>query len=117
MVFIVTHTHAQQMNTRTHRLYSDPKQRPKYNLAFILTGGGKFNYFGTKRFIESELEDQDGGKMADYTLCLEGLASRGEESLHVHVSKPPPEGSDAHQLIQALNLVGLLGQICNNRYM
>lgn len=39
------------------RLYSDPLWHPKYNLLFVLSGGGKLNYFGTKYFIEDMLED------------------------------------------------------------
>ena len=40
------------------RLYSDPKQRPRSNLLFVLSGGGKLNYFGTKSLLEEEGEDK-----------------------------------------------------------
>ena len=40
-----------------HRLYSDPKIRPRYNLLFVLSGGGNFNYFGTKALLDEQLDD------------------------------------------------------------
>ena len=40
-----------------HRLYSDPKTRPRYNLLFVLSGGGNFNYFGTKALLDEQLDD------------------------------------------------------------
>ena len=39
------------------RLYSDPKTRPRYNLLFVLSGGGNFNYFGTKALLDEQLDD------------------------------------------------------------
>ena len=99
------------------RLYSDPKQRPKYNLVFILSGGGKFNYFGTKRFLETQLDEQDEDDVmprADYTLCLDSLGGRGAEELFVHVSKPPKEGGKPYELINAFNLVSDTCKIMDN---
>lgn len=45
---------------------------------------------------------------ADYTLCLDGLASQGSYDLYVHVSKPPKVDSKGHELIQALNQVNYI---------
>lgn len=87
------------------RLYNNPNHRPKYNLVFILSGGGKFNFFGTKAFLEEQVESSDSTLLssADYTLCLDTLATAGSSNLFLHFSKPPKEGSKAHGLIQALN--------------
>ncbi len=88
------------------RLYSDPKQRPKYNLLFVLSGGGKFNYFGTKHLIFDQMDNQDGGGLlpqAEYTLCLDEIAT--EDGLFVHVSKPPKEGTKPYNLLNTLNSV------------
>ena len=41
----------------TFRLYADPKQKPRYNLLFVLSGGGNLNYFGTKSLLEEQLDD------------------------------------------------------------
>lgn len=84
-------------------LYSNSQYKPKYNIFFVLTGGGKLNYFGTKYFIEDMLEDSDSFLLTDvdYAICLDALA-RGSE-LFLHVSKPPKEGTKAHELVNHLN--------------
>lgn len=37
------------------RVYAE-KNRPKYNVMFILSGGGKLNYLGSKNWIEQQME-------------------------------------------------------------
>lgn len=37
------------------RVYGE-KNRPKYNVMFILSGGGKLNYLGSKNWIEQQME-------------------------------------------------------------
>ena len=39
------------------RLYSNSQHKPRYNLLFVVAGGGNLNYFGTKYFIEDMIED------------------------------------------------------------
>lgn len=41
-------------------LYSDPKTHGKYNIVFLLTGGGKINYQGSKKWLEDQLDSLDG---------------------------------------------------------
>lgn len=41
-------------------LYGDPKTRGKYNIVFLLTGGGKLNYQGSKKWLEDQLDSLDG---------------------------------------------------------
>ena len=45
------------------RFSSQPNQNglPRYNLVFILTGGGKLNYLGSKKLLEDQLDGVDGG--------------------------------------------------------
>lgn len=103
------------------RLYSDPKQRPKYNLVFALVGGDKLNYFGTKSLLDEQLDDDSSRLVeADYTLVLDSLATpptpeAPPPSLYAHVSKPPKEGSRQQQVLVALNqsarLAGPEGQV------
>ena len=38
------------------KLYMSSRSHAKYNLLFLLSGGGKFNYQGTKRWIEDQLD-------------------------------------------------------------
>lgn len=40
-------------------LYADPKTQGKYNIVFLLTGGGKFNYQGSKKWLEDQLDTLD----------------------------------------------------------
>lgn len=42
---------------------------------------------------------------ADYTLCLDDLASDEFHDIYVHVSKPPKIGSRGYDLVQAVNQV------------
>nr|CAG4646885.1 EOG090X02MW [Megafenestra aurita] len=86
------------------RLSSQPGQNglPRFNLAFILTGGGKINYLGSKKLLEDQLDGVEGGLFQDtiFALCLDSLGN-GEE-LNVHVSKPPKDGSNSAIFINAL---------------
>lgn len=76
------------------KLYTNSRTHAKYNLVFLLSGGGKFNYMGTKRWIEDNMESSDSNLLSDvaFVLCLDSLSAGS--SLHLHVSKPPREDSD-----------------------
>ncbi|XP_035233238.1 nicalin-1-like isoform X1 [Stegodyphus dumicola] len=75
------------------RLYTNSRTHPRFNLLFLLSGGGKFNYQGTKKWIEDNIDSSDGSLLPDalYTLCLDTIGD--EDNLYLHVSKPPKEGS------------------------
>ena len=49
---------------------------------------------------------------ADYAICLDALA--GGSELFLHVSKPPKEGTKAHELVNHLNQVRLHSPIHSN---
>lgn len=34
--------------------------KPKYNMIFLLTAGGKFNYQGSRQWLEEHVEKQTG---------------------------------------------------------
>jgi len=73
--------------------YSSSRSHPKHNLLFILSGGGKLNYAGTKRWLEEYLDMDTASDLlanVDFVLCLDSL---GKSPLKLHVSKPPKEGS------------------------
>ncbi|KZS07100.1 Nicalin [Daphnia magna] len=86
------------------RLSSQPGQNglPRFNLVFVLTGGGKLNYLGSKKFLEDQIDGIDGGLFQDtvFALCLDSLGN-GEE-LNIHVSKPPKDGSNSGIFIENL---------------
>ncbi|XP_072516920.1 BOS complex subunit ncln isoform X3 [Salminus brasiliensis] len=88
------------------RLYSHKRTHAGYNLLFFLSGGGKFNYQGTKRWLEDNLDHTESSLLQDnvaFVLCLDTLGNG--DSLHLHVSKPPKEGSPQHALLKELQTV------------
>ncbi|GAB6032445.1 hypothetical protein CHUAL_011083 [Chamberlinius hualienensis] len=92
------------------RLYSNPQTHARYNLLFLLSGGGKFNYLGTKKWIEDNLEVTDGGLLQDaiYTLCIDSIG-HGDE-LYFHVSKPPKDGSAGAYLLKSFKTISELSK-------
>ncbi|XP_071402787.1 BOS complex subunit NCLN [Centroberyx affinis] len=88
------------------KLYSSPSTRPPYHLMFSLTGGGKYNFLGTKRWIEENLDHAESSLLHDnvaFVLCLDTLAN-GDE-LYMHVSRPPKPETPMHSFIQQLEEV------------
>lgn len=88
------------------RLYSHKRTHAGYNLLFFLSGGGKFNYQGTKRWLEDNLDHTESSLLQDnvaFVLCLDTIGNG--DSLHLHVSKPPKEGSPQHVLLRELQRV------------
>ncbi|KAM9757943.1 BOS complex subunit ncln isoform 1-T1 [Menidia menidia] len=88
------------------KLYSNSSTRPRYNLMFSLTGGGKYNFLGTKRWIEENLDHAESSLLHDsvaFVLCLDTLA-KGDE-LYAHVSRPPRPDTPVHAFIRQLEEV------------
>lgn len=87
------------------RLYTDARTHARYNLVFFLSGGGKFNFQGTKKWLEDSLDNAETSVLneVDYVLCLDSIG-KGDK-LFLHVSKPPKEGSPAYSLVEELKLV------------
>jgi len=87
------------------KLFGKSRTQPKYNILFLLAGGGKFNYQGTKKWIEDNVESSEISLLAeaDYVLCIDAIGKGN--GLNLHVSKPPKEGSQGHFLIEDLKLV------------
>ncbi|XP_034441688.1 nicalin-1 [Hippoglossus hippoglossus] len=87
-------------------LYSSSSTRPQYNLMFSLTGGGKYNFLGTKRWIEENLDHAESSLLHDnvaFVLCLDTLANADE--LYMHVSRPPKPDTPMHAFMQLLEEV------------
>ncbi|XP_054160666.1 BOS complex subunit ncln-like [Oppia nitens] len=90
------------------KLYSNPKTQPKVNLLFVLTGAGKFNYLGTKNWIEEQLDGSDTTLLTEslFSICLDSLVNRDDTNgLYMHVSKPPKDGTPAAQLFEDLKQI------------
>jgi len=87
-------------------LYSGSRTHPAYSLVFLLSGGGKLNYAGTKRWLEEHIDldtTSDILSNVKYVLCLDTLGK--EEQLKLHVSKPPKEGSAGAIFLENLRSV------------
>ncbi|TSK72091.1 Nicalin-1 [Bagarius yarrelli] len=85
------------------RLYSDPRNKAPFHLLFSLTGGGKYNYIGTKRWLAENMDHAESSLLHDnvaFVLCLDSLGS-GDE-LFFHVSRPPKPGTPLFSFIQHL---------------
>lgn len=81
------------------KLYEKRTIQPKYNMLFLLAGGGKFNYQGTKKWIEDNIESSEFSLLAeaDYVICIDAIGQGND--LNLHVSKPPKQGSQAYMLV------------------
>ncbi|ESO11566.1 hypothetical protein HELRODRAFT_71336 [Helobdella robusta] len=83
------------------KLYSHSKSHPKMNLQFLLTGAGKLNYQGTKRWLEDHSEGLFVCMFLSQfkaVICIDSIGSG--PGLFAHVSKPPKEGSFADLIIK-----------------
>eukprot|EP00112_Aurelia_sp_Birch-Aquarium-sp1_P014803 Seg3215.2 transcript_id=Seg3215.2/GoldUCD/mRNA.D3Y31 product=Nicalin-1 protein_id=Seg3215.2/GoldUCD/D3Y31 len=87
------------------KLYAQSGTHGKYNLLFFLSGGGKFNYQGTRKFIDENLEASEISLLSevDYVICLDSIG-RGN-SLNFHVSKPPKEGTTAFTIVEEMKML------------
>ncbi|CAK9823499.1 ncl1 [Anthophora retusa] len=86
-------------------LYSTSRSRPQYNLVFIVTGAGKLNYQGSKKWLEDQLDSPEGSVIQDaaYVICLDTVST--SNNLYVHVSKPPKENSTGGLFYKELKTV------------
>ncbi|XP_076643835.1 BOS complex subunit NCLN [Halictus rubicundus] len=86
-------------------LYSTSRSRPQYNLVFIVTGAGKLNYQGSKKWLEDQLDSLEGSIIQDaaYVICFDTVST--DENLYVHVSKPPKENSTGGLFYKELKTV------------
>ncbi|VDM13366.1 unnamed protein product [Wuchereria bancrofti] len=64
--------------------------KPKYNMMFLLTAGGKFNYQGSRQWLEEHIDKQSETNV-ELVLCLDSVGKDG--SLIAHVSKMPADTS------------------------
>ncbi|CAG0885200.1 unnamed protein product [Cyprideis torosa] len=76
-------------------LYSNSRTHGKGNLLFFVSGGGKINYQGSKKWLEDQLDGLEAGILqdCDFTLVLDTLGQGNK--IRMHVSKPPKDGKPA----------------------
>lgn len=90
------------------RLYAIQSSNPRFELVFLLSGGGNYNYLGTKRWLDYGAEDFSELALLDsitQVVCLEGLGSSNfADNLYVHLSRSPKDGSFSNKFIHLLNM-------------
>lgn len=91
------------------RLRSQTTSQAKVNVAFVTSGGGKLNYWGTKKWIEDKLDRQSHSLLSEtiFTMSLESLGDRkNEQVLYMHTSKEPKPSSPSAKFFNYLNSTG-----------
>jgi hypothetical protein len=70
---------------------------------FLLSGGGKINYIGTKRWLDEQKEDPNSEILTNLKLaiCIDSLGANSN-NINMFVSKPPKEGTIAFDFLEAL---------------
>ncbi|EPB75195.1 hypothetical protein ANCCEY_05709 [Ancylostoma ceylanicum] len=84
------------------KLYEKPATRPPFNLVFVWTAAGKYNYQGARQFIEDFQSDNSDDHRLEMAICVEALGGVGP--LRMHASKQPADGSAADRLLRRLRL-------------
>ncbi|CEF66974.1 Nicalin [Strongyloides ratti] len=83
------------------KFYEYNKTTPQYNMMFALTGGGKYNYQGTRQLVDY-LYEKKNEKNIELVICLDSLAKKN--SINVHLSKNPSDKSATFRFVQNLKL-------------
>lgn len=81
------------------RLYASASTRPKYNMVFLLSTGGRFNYQGSRQWIEDHVEKQLEDNV-EMVICLDTLGIGN--GVVMHVSKMPSETAPAGRFFARL---------------
>lgn len=84
------------------KLYASSRSRPPMGIAFLLSSGGSLNYFGTKKWLESHLDQNNQHELLNevpFVACLDTLSG---STMKMHVSKPPKADSHAGKFLAAV---------------
>jgi len=77
--------------------------RPYNSLLFLLSGAGHFNFQGTQKYLEDQIDSSDQSDLQETRLvvCLDSLASNPDR-IYVHLSRSIREGTMLHTFIQVI---------------
>lgn len=76
---------------------------PKYHFLFLLTESGNLvNFQGTKKWLDTNVDENAALQNVEFVLCLDSLGKSGLNELFVHVSKPPKEGTNINTFYKLL---------------
>lgn len=79
------------------KLYNSATTAPKYRLMFLVTESNHLlNFQGTKKWLDANFDDNAQNNNVEFVICLDSIGrqqSLSSDSLFMHVSKPPKEGT------------------------
>ncbi|XP_052865227.1 nicalin-1 [Anopheles cruzii] len=80
---------------------------PKYRLMFLVSESGLvLNFQGMKKWLDSNLDENVQIQHAEFVVCLDTLGQlAAQDSLFMHVSKPPKEGTSMSGFYKTLRTV------------
>lgn len=81
------------------RFYASVTSKPKYNMMFLLSSGGKFNYQGTRQWIEDHIEKRIEDNI-EMVICLDTVGKGS--GLVMHVSKMPADTTPSGKMFARL---------------
>uniref|UniRef100_A0A0K0ENP1 BOS complex subunit NCLN n=1 Tax=Strongyloides stercoralis TaxID=6248 RepID=A0A0K0ENP1_STRER len=83
------------------KFYENKNTIPQYNMMFALTGGGKYNYQGSRHLIDY-LYEKKKEKNIELVICLDSMAKK--DFMNIHLSKYPSDKSATFRFIKNLKL-------------
>lgn len=87
------------------KLYNSATTAPKYRLMFLVTESNHLlNFQGTKKWLDANFEDNAQNNV-EFVVCLDAIGrqqSLDADSLFMHVSKPPKEGTATSAYFKSL---------------
>jgi hypothetical protein len=104
---IFSHLYTQQSSPSKHSTSGRVGGRPHSSLLFLLSGAGQFNYEGTQKYLEDQLDFYENSDLQETKLVvsLDSLAGV-ENHLYIHISKQIREGTMLHTFVQNLITLG-----------
>jgi hypothetical protein len=63
-------------------LYTSSKSHAHYNIIFLLSGAGKLNYQGSKKWLDDQLDSVDGSLIQ---VCKSSMLNRDDYIFSLHV--------------------------------
>jgi len=93
------------------KIYSNPKTRPPTNLVFLLSAAGKWNFYGTKRWLEEQGSNSELLADVSFVACLDSLGGgrNNHSQLYLHVSKPHKDDTPAGKFFNNLRTIASEG--------
>lgn len=80
---------------------------PKYRLMFLISESGSLlNFQGMKKWLDTNLDENVLVQQAEFVVCLDSIGKTlSSDSIFMHVSKPPKEGTPMNGFYRTLKTV------------